>query len=739
MKRQTILLMSLFICVFFSVNAQISTDEEPVSFREGNIPSRFSVSQDIRIMPALDMNRIEQEDAKDEANGLPPRFGYPHEVSLDLENSGHWQELSNGDRLWQLTIRCPQALSINLLYDRFWLPEGGKFFIYTADRKHSIGAFTSINNKGGRDNVQGFATGFLYGDEVTLEYYQPKQVTEQAIISVSSVIHGYKYVRIASDKKLTNSNSPVPPGYCFVEISCPEGRDWQKEKNAIAMIVKGERAIGTGALINNTKNNGEPLFLTANHCLDNKYDARGNRAITDWLFYWRYEDPNCKYVSAIKPKFSTSGAEVIANNPGSNFALLRLAEDPSRIVEVTPYYLGWDRSGNPGGQGASIHHPFGSTMKISIVKDRPLEVDYKPGNNYVARCWKVNWSKGMIEQGSSGSPLLNAEHRIIGQLYAGTCYCDETYNPRKDAYYGCFHVSWTGKNDPDERRSLKRWLDIANINPQTWNGIGVINTSSSISGPTVVCNQETYTIQNLPSGVSVQWSTSNGNLQLISGQGARTVVFRKNGSGECMIRARIASSTITYRVWAGVPSRVDYIEGMREGSQFKPNSTYVFSIENDPNSDNVTWAVGGGQIESGQGTNQIFVKTSNAGRFFIWARKRNRCGTGGGHRFSGTIKNSNYFSLSPFSLSPNPATDVVTLKLTDPDDGILSPQGQGSLTTRGVTSTYEIQLWNGLTMLRSFKTNQLTFQIPIARLPTGLYFVRVIKDEQTYTEKLIKN
>ena len=59
MMRQTILLMSLFICVFFSVDAQISTDEEPVSFREGNIPSRFSVSQDIRIMPALDMNRIE--------------------------------------------------------------------------------------------------------------------------------------------------------------------------------------------------------------------------------------------------------------------------------------------------------------------------------------------------------------------------------------------------------------------------------------------------------------------------------------------------------------------------------------------------------------------------------------------------------------------------------------------------------------------------------------------------------
>ena len=202
-----------------------------------------------------------------------------------------------------------------------------------------------------------------------------------------------------------------------------------------------------------------------------------------------------------------------------------------------------------------------------------------------------------------------------------------------------------------------------------------------------------------------------------------------------MVRARIASSTITYRVWVGIPSRVDYIEGMREGSQFEPNSTYVFSIENDPNSDDVTWAVGDGRIESGQGSNRIFVITSGAGRFFIWARKRNRCGTGGYHRFSGTIKNSKYFSLSP-----NPATDVVTLKLTtEEDDGILSPQGQSSLTTKGVTNTYEIQLWNGLTMLRSFKTNQPTFQIPIAGLPAGLYFVRVIKDGQTYTEKLIKN
>ena len=264
--------------------------------------------------------------------------------------------------------------------------------------------------------------------------------------------------------------------------------------------------------------------------------------------------------------------------------------------------------------------------------------------------WSFYWDAtpnghSVTERGSSGSPLINNNRHIIGQLCGGSG--NDCKEPSQDiAVYGKFSFSWNGDPTSNSRkRRLRDWLDPANINPQTWNGIGVINASPSISGSTVVCNQETYTIQNLPSGVSVQWSTSNGNLQLISEQGTRTAVFRKNGSGECMVRARIASSTITYRVWVGIPSRVDYIEGMREGSQFEPNSTYVFSIENDPNSDDVTWAVGGGRIESGQGTNRIFVITSGAGRFFIWARKRNRCGTGGYHRFSGTIKNSKYFSL----------------------------------------------------------------------------------------------
>jgi len=177
------------------------------------------------------------------------------------------------------------------------------------------------------------------------------------------------------------------------------------------------------------------------------------------------------------------------------------------------------------------------------------------------------------------------------------------------------------------------------------------------------------------------------------------------------------------------------IKGMAHNNQLAPNSQYGFWIDDVENADYIEWTVWGGKIIGGQGTSHVSIETADYGAFRIQVSKRNNCGWSGSCIDHGTINPG----LAPFSLSPNPATDVVALKLTDPDDGILSPQGQGSLTTRSVTSTYEIQLWNGLTILKSFKTNQPTFQIPIAGLPAGLYFVRVIKDGQTYTEKLIKN
>ena len=122
-----------------------------------------------------------------------------------------------------------------------------------------MGGFTSINNKGDSINLKGFATGIIQGSNVILEYYQPAHISQTAIISICNVVHGYK--PIVAPAILTRSFGGS--GNCQVNINCPEGEDWQKEKRAIALIVVNGFRYATGALLNTTANDKRPIFFNS--------------------------------------------------------------------------------------------------------------------------------------------------------------------------------------------------------------------------------------------------------------------------------------------------------------------------------------------------------------------------------------------------------------------------------------------------------------------------------------------
>ena len=142
--KTIILFVSLWS--FANMKAQLSTNEKPVSFgRESEMRVKHRSENPIITMPQLDMVKIAEEDKDNKERKVPPRFGYKHKVNYNLNNSGVWHELPNGDKLWQLNIVCPEAMSVNFCYDKFWLPEGGKFFVYSKDKKQYYGAFTLLS------------------------------------------------------------------------------------------------------------------------------------------------------------------------------------------------------------------------------------------------------------------------------------------------------------------------------------------------------------------------------------------------------------------------------------------------------------------------------------------------------------------------------------------------------------------------------------------------------------------
>ncbi|MCL1938462.1 MAG: T9SS type A sorting domain-containing protein [Candidatus Azobacteroides sp.] len=488
MKRIILILFLGFFCC--AIKAQISTEEIPYSWSrsKGEITKQ---KMPVVTLPHLDIETINKEDSENDAlGGSPVRFGFSHDVNLNLSNSGVWQATSEGGRLWNLRIYSPDALSLNLLYDKFWLPDGAKFFIYSEDMKQYIGAFTSENNKGDKErkNIIGFATGFLYTNSIVLEYYEPNGIKDNGIISIAQVVSGYRYVYdiLREENQLRHNITELT---CHNDVNCAAGNGYENEKNAVAHIVMGNY-ICTGSLLNTTANDNRPVFLSANHCF------AGAANTMQWIFYWNYEAP-CGNVVNRDPNKSTAGATVLANSGIGDFLLLCLNENPAMNSNISVYYLGWDRTASAATKGAGIHHPNGAQKKISLtnsVVNHPNSIIWSDGSSAANTHWKVNFNNGTTEGGSSGSPLLNQNKRVVGQLHGGNSGCP----PNAIKYYGRFDVSWNG--DGASSRSLKDWLDPLNTNVTYLNGTNcniVLNNKAynlgtySIGGCTVEISNTT--------------------------------------------------------------------------------------------------------------------------------------------------------------------------------------------------------------------------------------------------------
>lgn len=374
---------------------------------------------------ALDVATLTAEDAATASmKDAPWRFGVEHEVFWNMQNSGNWSEES-GFRVWRLGVRAEGATSLSFYLSRFVVPKGGELFVWNEERTHFLGSFTHENVK----DWEGLALSLMEGDSVVLEYREPLSIPATGEIEVSQVVQGYRSL-LRREAELIAENASSGPfgnsGACNINVNCPEGADWQVEKQAVALIVNGGFATCTGSLVNNTANDGTPYFLTANHCLGTP---------NTWTYYFNHESSTCSG-STGPTNNSISGGSLLVNNGGSDVALIQLSSAPPASWGVE--YAGWDASGSSPQNATGIHHPSGDVKKICFENNSP----YTSTAGGAQVWWISQWEAGVTEPGSSGSPLFDQNHRIIGQLYGGAAACSGTVNNGAYDYYGRFDVSW---------------------------------------------------------------------------------------------------------------------------------------------------------------------------------------------------------------------------------------------------------------------------------------------------------
>lgn len=463
-----------FATFSFSLSAQISTGGKPYGLRTG---------LDLKEVPTIhagpfDALAVAAEDAAREAAGLIPAYSRLLPVNAGPGDAGLWTDLPNGDRIWRLRVISDGALATELYFTDFLMPDNASLYVYGEDGAQVIGGFTAFNNS---DDGR-FATSLIPGEACIVEYHEPAAVVGLGHLYVASIGHAYRNVEDFMDAS----------GPCQVDVNCSEGSAWTEQRDAAVRIGIVDSGLGywcSGALVNNVAQDCKPYFLTAQHCGDGTSASDFNQ----WKFYFNYERSGCGsggstsshvVVGCTKRGSSNDGG----GDSGSDFLLLE-ANNAVIPTSYHPYWAGWDATGTGSSGGVCIHHPSGDRKKISTFNGNTSSISWGGVPN---THWRVYWSAtangyGVTEGGSSGSPLFNSSHRIIGTLTGGGSSCTNTNYPD---YFGKVSYHWQSNPGPASTR-LKAWLD-----PQS-TGTLTLNGSYDPCGASIGINELSNTVQRL--------------------------------------------------------------------------------------------------------------------------------------------------------------------------------------------------------------------------------------------------
>ncbi len=488
--------------------AQISEGGLPPSFLYGNNIKRGEGEPKACVYKLEeDITKLKWEDTVVEDNGGPVRVAAIIPAVIDILQSGEWSTLPDGQKVCKIAVKSPEAKGIILSYSEFYIPEGGKLFIYNADKDQILGAYTHNTNPVGKE----FSTEIVYGDELILEYVN-SQKEDLPRIKIADIGYVYSDYRNTTRDEIGFGKSKS----CEVNINCSEGTNWQRQKRGVA---KTFTKIGnawyacSGTLINNTEEDFIPYYLSAYHCF---FTSTNSADFNTMQFYFHYELDGCDNASETEAQVNARtktmiGAQLLVANPiygGIDGALLKLKTDIPENYDLV--FNGWDISTTAASSGVSIHHPSADVKKISTYTTSLRTGTYldRDGVSTANAHWLVRFvatsnGHGITEGGSSGSPLFNQDGRIVGTLTGGSTTCA---NPNQDDYYSKFYYQWDKGND-DSGKQMKEYLDPNN------KGLSHLDLIAQL--PDIIVSTDTINIKENTS-IKINILSGNGNYTVTS-------------------------------------------------------------------------------------------------------------------------------------------------------------------------------------------------------------------------------
>lgn len=371
----------------------------------------------------------------------PRQFAVSLPLPLTLAD-GAWQAVDD-QAVWRAVVESPGAVQLSLQFADVTLPAAALLWIYAPDRRVVQGPYSRTDvAKGGA-----LWTALVPGDTAVVEVDVPQAQANAVQLRLAIVHHAFARFGTALPSDAVTAKAGGSAGACEIDLACPAGNAWRDDARAVAMISVGGDFQCTATLLNDVPGSGEPYMLTAKHC---GIGTLGNPA-SSVTVYWNYQADRCMGDGGSLQQ-SQAGATLLVSGAQSDFTLIRLNRVPPTAFDVR--YAGWDARGEPPQSGASVHHPENDVAKISLfatpAQAQTIALATGGPTTATTDVWGVLWAQGVTEDGSSGAPLFDQDHRVVGQLSGGASNCA---NPGGEDYFGRFAVSWS--TSPQ----LARYLD----------------------------------------------------------------------------------------------------------------------------------------------------------------------------------------------------------------------------------------------------------------------------------------
>ncbi|MBK3519208.1 trypsin-like peptidase domain-containing protein [Carboxylicivirga marina] len=717
-------IVALFLfAIGIAANGQVSQGGQPLPESEYLESVELYLSRSARAMAMPSVRKNPKQ---------PLRFAEPIYTNFTPQNSGIWESDVNGFNVWRLAIKSEGALSLNLIFDKFYLSDNDKLFVYDPERTQVLGAFTKQNNKPSKI----FAVAPVAGDELIIELQTKRPIDSNHEIQLSAVNHDFLGVHGYLKRKSDFGDS----GSCNIDASCEDVCS-EEVRRAVCKIITDGVYLCSGTMVNSSDTESKPMFLTAGHCATNGSGTLFDYTAQTIIFFFNYESPSCDPIINGTDAQTVSGAELLAYVENMDFALLRLAEMPQESYR--PYLAGWTTQAAISESVFSVHHPQGDVKKIAISKGAPANATYAASSYGGVRFledvhWHIaEWDRGVTEGGSSGSGLFTEDQLLIGNLSGGEAYCGNLVND----YYVRFNQAWNKNTEKD--KSLSQWLSPADISVTEMDGreLSDYKRISHLNEP------KTAHVQ-YDNDFKGSWSGHNDRNYIAYASSFYDIESAKIG-GVYVVPSKAINSnqTVNVKIWDnnnGVPGDVLWSEENIPIRDFSANSESLLELSTPLEVKNAffagieisyeasidTFSVYMSDISAEDGENRAFVQQANG----EWAKFND---------LHSSIQKSTYWV--DVLASDAVFVNIGDIPKTIPDTYVKiinNPIKSGEIrfeTNIGFLEHVEVFSINGSKLQEESMPAVTQGTFSVCNLPSGLYLIRFSGKHKTVVKRVIIN